>query len=91
MSWEFETAGANDASKSSNFKGETQHYVVKLPKSAGAGQYCPKIPRVPATLGTRANSSPERKPNFPYLCAKKNLLFSNGEKSGLVTLALFTW
>ena len=38
---------------------ETQPYVVKLPKSAGAGHYCPKIPRVPGTPGTRANSSPE--------------------------------
>ena len=28
-----------------NFKGETQGYVVKLPKSGGAGQYCPKIPQ----------------------------------------------
>ena len=36
LSWEFETAGANHYSKSSKFKGETQHYVVKLPKSAGA-------------------------------------------------------
>ena len=44
-------------SKSSNFKGETQHYIVKLPKSAGARQYCPKIPWVPGTLGTRAISS----------------------------------
>ena len=46
-------------SKSSQFKGETQYYVVKLPKSAGARQYCPKIQRVPGTLGTHANSSPE--------------------------------
>ena len=45
-------------SKSSNFKGETQHYVVKLPKSAGVRQYCPKILQVPGTLGTCANSSP---------------------------------
>ena len=45
-------------SKSSKFKGATQHYVVKLPKSAGARHYCPKIQRVPGTLGTRANSSP---------------------------------
>ena len=45
-------------SKSSNFKGETQHYVVKLPKSAGASQYCPKIQWVPGTLGARSNSSP---------------------------------
>ena len=44
--------------KSSKFKGATQHYVVKLPKSAGARHYCPKILRVPGTLGTRANSSP---------------------------------
>ena len=41
-----------------NFKGKTQHYVVKLPKSTAARQYCPKIPRVPGTLGTHANSSP---------------------------------
>ena len=46
-------------SKSSKFKGETQYYVVKLPKSAGARHYCPKIWRMPGTLGTRANSSPE--------------------------------
>ena len=39
-------------SKSSKFKGKTQHYVVKLPKSAGTGQYGPKI-------GNRANLSPE--------------------------------
>ena len=39
-------------SKSSNFKGETQRYVVKLPKSAGTRQYGPKI-------GARANLSPE--------------------------------
>ena len=45
-------------SKSSKFKGETQHNVAKLPKSVGARYYCPKIPRVPGTLGTRANSSP---------------------------------
>ena len=43
-------------SKSSKFKGETQRYVVKLPKSAGARHYCTKIPRVPGTLSTRANS-----------------------------------
>jgi hypothetical protein len=47
-------------SKSSNFKGETQHYVVKLPKLAGARQNCPKILRVPGILGTRANSSPDQ-------------------------------
>ena len=46
-------------SKSSKFKGETQHYLVKLPKSTGARYYCPKIQRVPGTLGTHANSSPE--------------------------------
>ena len=40
-------------SKSSNFKRQKQHYVVKLPKSAGAREYCQKISRV---LGTRANS-----------------------------------
>ena len=40
------------------FKGKTQRYVVKLPKSAGAGQYCPKIPWVPGTRDTRTNSSP---------------------------------
>ena len=58
LRWEFETAGANHYSKSLNFMGETQHYVVKLPKSVGARHYCPKIPRVPGTLGIRANSSP---------------------------------
>ena len=31
----------------------------KFPKSAGAGQYCPKILRVPGTRGTRTNSSPD--------------------------------
>ena len=46
-------------SKSSKFKGETEHYVVKLPKSAGARHYCPKILQVLGTLGTRANSSPD--------------------------------
>jgi len=45
--------------KSSKFKGATQHYAVKLPKSAGAIHYCPKSLQVPGTLGTRANSSPE--------------------------------
>ena len=45
-------------SKSLKLKGVIQHYAVKLPKSAGARHYCPKIPRVPGTLGTRANSSP---------------------------------
>ena len=44
--------------KSSKFKGETQPYVVKLPKSVGARHYCPKIPLVPGTLGAHANSSP---------------------------------
>ena len=44
-------------SKLSKFKGATQHYVVKLPKLAGATHYCPKIQRVPGTLGTRTNSS----------------------------------
>jgi hypothetical protein len=34
-------------SKSSKFKGVTKHYVVKLPKSAGARHYCQKILRVP--------------------------------------------
>ena len=46
--------------KSSKFKGGTQPYVVKLPKSAGARHYCPNILRVPGTLGTRANSSPDK-------------------------------
>jgi len=45
-------------SKSSKFKGATQHYVVKLPKSTGASNYCPKIPQMPGTLVTQANSSP---------------------------------
>ena len=40
------------------FKGKTQRYVVKLPKSADAGKkYCPKIQLVPGTLGTCTNSS----------------------------------
>jgi hypothetical protein len=52
-------------SRSSNFKGETQHYVVKLPKSAGARQYCPKTLWMPGTLGTRANSSPSYVLSFP--------------------------
>ena len=34
-------------------------YAVKLPKSAGARHYCPKILQVPGTPGTRANSNPE--------------------------------
>ena len=42
-------------SKSPKFKGEAQHYVVKLSKSTGARHYCPKIQQVP---GTCANSSP---------------------------------
>ena len=46
------------ASKSSNFKGETQHYVVKLPKSVGARKFCPKTLWVPGTLGTCSNSIP---------------------------------
>ena len=58
LSWEFETAGKLVNPQILRVKGETQHYVVKLPKSAGARQYCPKIPQVPGTLGTRANSSP---------------------------------
>ena len=33
--------------------------AVKLPKSANARQYCPKIREIPGTLGTPANSSPE--------------------------------
>ena len=28
-----------------------------MPKSAGARHYCPNIPRVPGTLGTRVNSN----------------------------------
>ena len=43
--------------------GATQHYVVKLPKSAGARHYCPKSLPVPGTLGTRANSSPVTYPD----------------------------
>ena len=39
-------------SKSSKFKGTTQHYVAKLPKSAGVRHYCPKSLRMPGTLGT---------------------------------------
>jgi hypothetical protein len=45
--------------ESSKFKGATEHYVVKLPKSTGARHYYPKNPRLPGTLGTGANSSPE--------------------------------
>ena len=41
-------------SKPSNFKGETQHYVVELPKSAGVRQYCPKILQVPVKPWTIA-------------------------------------
>jgi hypothetical protein len=33
-------------------------YIAKLTKSAGTRHYCPKIPQVPGTLGTRSNSSP---------------------------------
>ena len=32
--------------------------LVRLSKSVVARHYCPKIPQVPGTLGTRANSSP---------------------------------
>ena len=46
-------------SKSSNFKDETQYYEAKLPRCEGARQYCQKIPRVPDTLGTCANSKSE--------------------------------
>ena len=45
--------------KASKFKGATQHYIVKLPKSVGARHYCPTIPQMLGTLGTRANLSPE--------------------------------
>ena len=58
LSWEFEKR-VPITNKSSNFRGEAQHFVVKLPKSAGARQYCPKIPWVPGTLGTCGNSSPD--------------------------------
>ena len=45
LSWKFETAQRVPIiSKSSKFKGATQHYVSKLPKSVGAKHYCPKIP-----------------------------------------------
>ena len=47
--------GVPITSKFSKFKGETQPYVVKLPKSVGARHYCPKILRVPGTPGTRSN------------------------------------
>jgi hypothetical protein len=36
--------------KSSKFKNGTQHYIVKLPKSAGSRHYCPKILQVPGPL-----------------------------------------
>ena len=42
--------GVPITSKSSKFKGATQHYVVKLPKSAGARHYCTKILWVPGKL-----------------------------------------
>ena len=66
-------------SKSSKFKGETQHYVVKLPKSAGARHYCPKILRVPGTLGTHANSSPVEQPKL-YFSKITLLLLSKCKK-----------
>ena len=59
LSWEFEQR-LPITSKSSKFKGTSQHYLVKLPKSTGARHYCLKIARVPGTLGTHANSSPDR-------------------------------
>ena len=62
-----------NTSKSSKLKGETQHYVVKLPKAGYAKQYCPKILQVPGTLGTRANSSPDVRYLDEILC--KNELF----------------
>ena len=60
LSWRFETVGANHYSESSKFKGATKHYIVKLPKSAGARHYSPKILQGQGTLGTRADSSPEK-------------------------------
>ena len=45
-------------SKFLKFKGATQHYVVKLPKSSDARHNCLKDLRVTGTLGIRANSSP---------------------------------
>ena len=45
-------------SKSSNFKGETQRYVVKLSKSVGAEQYCPKIPRLPTFPQSEVQEQP---------------------------------
>ena len=55
-------------SKSSKFKNETQAYVAKLPKSTGARYYCPKIPQVPGTPGTRVNSSTDQHgPPFTFL------------------------
>ena len=47
-----------------NSRVNTQHYLVKFPKSAGARHSCPKIPRVPGTLGTCANSSPADGPSL---------------------------
>ena len=58
-------------SKASKVKCETQNYVVKLPKSVGASHYCPEILRVPGTLGTHANSSPESLScNFTSACLR---------------------
>ena len=45
-------------SKSSKFKGATQHYEVKLPKLVVDRHNCSKIQQVPGILGTHANSSP---------------------------------
>ena len=54
----FWNSGCQSLVHPQNSRVQQKHYLVKLPKSAGARHYCPKIPRVPGTLGTRANSSP---------------------------------
>ena len=62
-------------SKSSKFKGETQQYVEKLSKSAGARHYCPKIPRVPGTLAPLA---PVLTQALKWYMKKSNLYLVNG-------------
>ena len=66
-------------SKSSKFKGVTQPYVEKLPKSAGARHYCPKIRQVPGTPGTRAKSSPV----YDFMCKKNEK--GKGKRTTIIT------
>ena len=64
-------------SKSPNFKGETQRYVVKLPKSAGARQYCLNIPQVPGTRGTHTNYILESKLLAPVVRAEQHAPYTH--------------